>query len=227
MGRVLLRGGARRGAASQPIALSGLTLAPVPAQLHIPPHVRFRHHSRLQRGRAPGGVPGPSGRVRLTAAGVHCRRRWLDGRVGRGGPAVRREGAFHRRARRSRARPQSRSPRGPGRDPLLPRFRCVRPSPTRWSACAQDFQEDPALDALIGSYDASPASQDFLSQYKNLMHCFVHQHGQAGRLHVLERLRGHPPRRLPRSMPASTNRTSVRPSKTSNWATGCARPAGR
>ena len=41
-----------------------------------------------------------------------------------------------------------------------------------------NFQADPELDALIGSYDASPASRDFLSQYKNLMHYFVHQHGR-------------------------------------------------
>lgn len=33
---------------------------------------------------------------------------------------------------------------------------------------------DPELDALIGSYDDDPAEPDFLSQYKNLMHCFVH-----------------------------------------------------
>src|SRR5260370_19076588 len=37
---------------------------------------------------------------------------------------------------------------------------------------------DPALDALIGSYDDNPASPDFLSQYKNLMHCFIHQVGR-------------------------------------------------
>ncbi len=40
------------------------------------------------------------------------------------------------------------------------------------------FQVDPSLDALIGSYDDSPADPDFLSQYKNLMHCFVHQSAQ-------------------------------------------------
>jgi GT2 family glycosyltransferase len=34
---------------------------------------------------------------------------------------------------------------------------------------------DPAIDAVIGSYDDDPSSRDFLSQYKNLMHCFVHQ----------------------------------------------------
>ena len=39
------------------------------------------------------------------------------------------------------------------------------------------FAEDLTLDALIGSYDDDPAERDFLSQYKNLMHCFVHQTG--------------------------------------------------
>jgi len=34
---------------------------------------------------------------------------------------------------------------------------------------------DPSVDAVIGSYDEDPSSPDFLSQYKNLMHCFVHQ----------------------------------------------------
>jgi glycosyltransferase involved in cell wall biosynthesis len=34
---------------------------------------------------------------------------------------------------------------------------------------------DPKVDAVIGSYDDDPSSPDFLSQYKNLMHCFVHQ----------------------------------------------------
>lgn len=37
------------------------------------------------------------------------------------------------------------------------------------------FAEDPKLDALIGSYDDDPAASNFVSQYKNLMHCFVHQ----------------------------------------------------
>jgi GT2 family glycosyltransferase len=40
-----------------------------------------------------------------------------------------------------------------------------------------NFKQDPALDALIGSYDFDPASNDFLSQYRNLMHSFVHQTG--------------------------------------------------
>lgn len=36
---------------------------------------------------------------------------------------------------------------------------------------------DPRLDALIGSYDPWPDSQDFISQYRNLMHSYVHQKG--------------------------------------------------
>ncbi len=41
-----------------------------------------------------------------------------------------------------------------------------------------DFNEEPGLDAVMGSYDNSPKSQDFLSQYKNLMHCFTHQNAK-------------------------------------------------
>jgi GT2 family glycosyltransferase len=40
------------------------------------------------------------------------------------------------------------------------------------------FDEDCNLAALMGSYDDSPEAQDFLSQYKNLMHHFVHQHAR-------------------------------------------------
>ncbi|MGH9673607.1 MAG: glycosyltransferase [Bryobacteraceae bacterium] len=43
---------------------------------------------------------------------------------------------------------------------------------------AAAFEEDPELDALIGSYDDQPIAPDFLSQYKNLMHCYVHQSGR-------------------------------------------------
>jgi GT2 family glycosyltransferase len=39
------------------------------------------------------------------------------------------------------------------------------------------FDADPELDALIGSYDSEPRSPDFLSQYRNLMHSYVHQTG--------------------------------------------------
>ncbi|MFQ5912206.1 MAG: glycosyltransferase [Nitrospinota bacterium] len=37
------------------------------------------------------------------------------------------------------------------------------------------FGRDPDLAALIGSYDDSPAATNFLSQYKNLLHHYVHQ----------------------------------------------------
>ena len=39
------------------------------------------------------------------------------------------------------------------------------------------FHADPELDALIGSYDDEPHSPDFISQYRNLMHAYVHQNG--------------------------------------------------
>jgi glycosyltransferase involved in cell wall biosynthesis len=41
-----------------------------------------------------------------------------------------------------------------------------------------NFEADPELDALFGSYDDSPGSQDFISQYRNLMHCFMHQNAR-------------------------------------------------
>ena len=43
------------------------------------------------------------------------------------------------------------------------------------------FQADPSLEACFGSYDDQPAAPNFLSQYKNLLHHYVHQHahGQA------------------------------------------------
>ena len=43
----------------------------------------------------------------------------------------------------------------------------------------ESFREDERLDALIGSYDDAPAEPDFVSLYKNLMHCFVHHTGRS------------------------------------------------
>jgi len=40
---------------------------------------------------------------------------------------------------------------------------------------AEEFDRGPQLAALFGSYDTTPAWKDFLSQYKNLMHHYVHQ----------------------------------------------------
>jgi GT2 family glycosyltransferase len=50
---------------------------------------------------------------------------------------------------------------------------CARPDTVARVRAA--FDEDRELAALMGSYDDSPEAQDFLSQYKNLMHHFVHQ----------------------------------------------------
>jgi glycosyltransferase involved in cell wall biosynthesis len=42
---------------------------------------------------------------------------------------------------------------------------------------ANTFSEHPALAAVFGSYDATPAATGLVSQYRNLLHHFVHQHG--------------------------------------------------
>jgi GT2 family glycosyltransferase len=39
------------------------------------------------------------------------------------------------------------------------------------------LSEDPAIAAVFGSYDASPRCQSVVSQYRNLLHHFVHQEG--------------------------------------------------
>jgi GT2 family glycosyltransferase len=43
------------------------------------------------------------------------------------------------------------------------------------SKVAESFQQHPQISALFGSYDDEPGEQNFLSQYKNLQHHFVHQ----------------------------------------------------
>jgi len=40
---------------------------------------------------------------------------------------------------------------------------------------AKRFAENPDVDALFGSYDDNPSEENFLSQYKNLSHHYVHQ----------------------------------------------------
>ncbi len=40
------------------------------------------------------------------------------------------------------------------------------------------FQQDSHLSALFGSYDDHPGEPSFLSQYRNLLHHYVHQHGR-------------------------------------------------
>jgi len=41
----------------------------------------------------------------------------------------------------------------------------------------ETLRGDASIDACFGSYDDTPAAQGLVSQYKNLMHHYVHQHG--------------------------------------------------
>jgi glycosyltransferase involved in cell wall biosynthesis len=49
--------------------------------------------------------------------------------------------------------------------------------PETLERAAKALRADPGLDALFGSYDDAPAARALVSQYKNLQHHFVHQHG--------------------------------------------------
>ena len=53
---------------------------------------------------------------------------------------------------------------------------CVRRDTTARVRAA--FARDRDLDGLIGSYDDEPSAPNLVSQYKNLLHCFVHQTGR-------------------------------------------------
>jgi cellulose synthase/poly-beta-1,6-N-acetylglucosamine synthase-like glycosyltransferase len=50
---------------------------------------------------------------------------------------------------------------------------CVRPDVLR--RLVEHFRRDPELAGVFGSYDASPAEPGFISQYRNLLHHYVHQ----------------------------------------------------
>ncbi len=43
---------------------------------------------------------------------------------------------------------------------------------------AEHFRTEKDLDAVIGSYDDAPAEASFISQYRNLLHCFTHRLGR-------------------------------------------------
>jgi glycosyltransferase involved in cell wall biosynthesis len=47
--------------------------------------------------------------------------------------------------------------------------------PNTLAQVADDFINHPEIAALFGSYDDEPAEKNFLSQYRNLLHHFVHQ----------------------------------------------------
>lgn len=52
---------------------------------------------------------------------------------------------------------------------------CVHPDTV--GRIADRFMLNPGLDAVFGSYDDAPGCKDLLSQYRNLLHCFVHNSG--------------------------------------------------
>ncbi|MCL4783831.1 MAG: glycosyltransferase family 2 protein [Bryobacterales bacterium] len=60
---------------------------------------------------------------------------------------------------------------------------CVHPgTPEREGTIARIVRvlgERPEVDAVFGSYDTRPTAPNFVSQWKNLSHHFVHQHGAA------------------------------------------------
>jgi glycosyltransferase involved in cell wall biosynthesis len=54
----------------------------------------------------------------------------------------------------------------------------VEAHPDALGRVAAAFEREPSLDALIGSYDAAPGEPNFISQYRNLLHYYVHQTGR-------------------------------------------------
>lgn len=51
---------------------------------------------------------------------------------------------------------------------------CVHPDAI--ARVLEDFAADPTIDGVVGSYDDAPWAQNYISQFRNLMHTFVHQH---------------------------------------------------
>jgi len=51
--------------------------------------------------------------------------------------------------------------------------------PDTLACAAQHFADDPRLDALFGSYDDEPGAPNFVAQYKNLFHHYIHQRSKA------------------------------------------------
>lgn len=54
----------------------------------------------------------------------------------------------------------------------------VEPAPNSVARVVEIFERQPEFAALIGSYDDRPWHPAFLSQYRNLLHHWVHQQGQ-------------------------------------------------
>ena len=53
---------------------------------------------------------------------------------------------------------------------------CVHPDTV--GRILEHFQNEPPPVAVIGSYDDNPTERSFISQYRNLLHCFTHRHGR-------------------------------------------------
>ncbi|MEO6223606.1 MAG: glycosyltransferase [Vicinamibacterales bacterium] len=84
----------------------------------------------------------------------------------------------------------SAGPRGPGHarnvgaaaaggDVLLFVDADVLIRPDTLKKVAEAFAAHPDIDAVFGSYDDEPATPDFISQFKNLLHHFVHQQAKS------------------------------------------------
>jgi glycosyltransferase involved in cell wall biosynthesis len=54
----------------------------------------------------------------------------------------------------------------------------VEVGPATLARAARAFDDQPCIAAVIGSYDDSPSERGFFSQYRNLLHHFVHQQGK-------------------------------------------------
>ena len=54
----------------------------------------------------------------------------------------------------------------------------VRPHSDALELISAAFQADQSLGAVIGSYDDSPTDPGFYSQFRNLLHCYVHRTAQ-------------------------------------------------
>ena len=51
----------------------------------------------------------------------------------------------------------------------------VQVPPEALAIIAEDFERDPQLQAVFGSYDQEPSAPGFFSHYKNLFHHYIHQ----------------------------------------------------
>ena len=68
-------------------------------------------------------------------------------------------------------------PRPPGRRLIFFLDADVAVHPETLGRALARFDADPALTAFFGSYDDQPGRTGFVSQYRNLLHHFVHQQG--------------------------------------------------